>query len=106
VNVRLVDRPASVIAGRVMREVPAGAEMLPSSALAIEGGGEIATDPREAKGPKSLDRMFQFDIQLEGMPQLDHFGQRAFVRFAHHKEPLLVQWYRSLRLLFLSSFNV
>jgi putative peptide zinc metalloprotease protein len=106
VSVRLADRPDVVIGGTVLREVPAGADMLPSLALSVEGGGEIATDPREAKGPKSLERMFQFDLQLDDSTRLEYFGQRAFVRFNHLKEPLLVQWYRNLRLLFLSSFNV
>jgi len=106
VSIRVADRPSVVINGRVLREVPAGADMLPSLALSIEGGGEIATDPREVKGPKALERMFQFDLQLDDSTRIEYFGQRAFVRFNHHKEPLLVQWYRSLRLLFLSSFNV
>jgi putative peptide zinc metalloprotease protein len=104
--VRLVDQPESILEGKVLREVPAGGEYLPSPALAAEGGGEIATDPRDTKGPRSLQRMFQLDVALDGMSRVDHFGQRAFVRFEHQMEPLSVQWYRSIRLLFLSSFNV
>ena len=104
--VRLVDQPESVLAGKVLREVPSGGEYLPSPALAAEGGGEIATDPRDTKGPKALQRMFQLDVELGGMSHVDHFGQRVFVRFEHEMEPLSVQWYRSIRLLFLSSFNV
>jgi putative peptide zinc metalloprotease protein len=104
--VRLVDQPESILEGKVLREVPAGGEYLPSPALAAEGGGEIATDPRDTKGPRSLQRMFQLDVALDGMSRVDHFGQRAFVRFEHQTEPLSVQWYRSIRLLFLSSFNV
>ena len=89
-----------------MREVPAGDETLPSPALAAQGGGEIATDPRETKNPKALERVFQFDVELDGAARVDHFGQRVFVRFEHRMEPLSVQWYRSIRLLFLRSFNV
>jgi len=106
VRVRLVDQPDTVLEGRISREVPAGDEYLPSPALAAEGGGEIATDPRDTKGPKALQRMFQLDVELEGTGAMDHFGQRVFVRFEHKMEPLSVQWYRSIRLLFLSSFNV
>jgi putative peptide zinc metalloprotease protein len=106
VRVRRVDDPHAVLSGKVAREVPAGGEYLPSSALATEGGGEIAVDPRDTKGPKALQRIFQFDIELDGLSHVDQFGQRVLVRFEHRMEPLSVQWYRSIRLLFLSSFNV
>jgi putative peptide zinc metalloprotease protein len=105
-RIRLVDRPQFAHEGKVLREVPAGGEYLPSPALAIEGGGEIATDPRDSKGPKALERMFQFDVELAGIGQVDRFGQRLFVRFEHQMEPLWARWYRSIRLLFLSSFHV
>jgi putative peptide zinc metalloprotease protein len=106
VQVRLSESPLPVLEGRVVREVPAGDETLPSTALASQGGGEIATDPREAKVPKALRRVFQFDVELDGTDRLDYFGQRVYVRFEHEREPLLVQWYRSIRLLFLTSFYV
>jgi putative peptide zinc metalloprotease protein len=106
VRVRPVDQPQLILKGKVLREVPLGDEYLPSAALATEGGGDIAIDPRDTKGPKSLQRMFQFDIELAGIGQVDHFGQRVFVRFEHQKEPLSVQWYRSIRLLFLTNFHV
>jgi putative peptide zinc metalloprotease protein len=106
VEVRAVDQPGVVWQGKLVRAVPSGGEFLPSKALAIEGGGEIATDPRETKGPKALQRVFQFDVELQDVKRIDHFGQRVFVRFAHTMEPLGIQWYRSVRLLFLSSFNV
>ncbi len=106
VRVRLVDHPEVALDGRVLREVPAGDEMLPSAALAVEGGGEIGTDPRGTKGPKALQRVFQFDIELDGISPADHFGERVWVRFEHRSEPLAMQWYRSIRLLFLSALNV
>jgi putative peptide zinc metalloprotease protein len=106
VRVRLSEGSLPVLEGRVVREVPAGDEMLPSPALASQGGGEIATDPREAKGSRALRRVFQFDVELDAPDRLDHFGQRVYVRFEHEMEPLSVQWYRSIRLLFLTSFYV
>ena len=106
VRVRLIDRPDLVVDGRVVRQVPAGEAYLPSRALAIEGGGEIATDPRDPKGPKALERMFQFDVALEGLPRLEIFGERVYVRFDHRMEPLALRWYRAVRLLFLSRFGV
>ncbi|HXL75360.1 MAG TPA: hypothetical protein VN967_05850, partial [Burkholderiales bacterium] len=106
VRVRLVDRPEVIAEGRVVRQVPAGEAYLPSRALATEGGGEIAIDPRDSKGPRALERMFQFDVALAGIPRLETFGARAYVRFDHRMEPLCLRWYRAVRVLFLSRFGV
>jgi len=106
VRVRRVERAQETWEGKVLREVPGGVEYLPSAALAVEGGGEIAVDPRDTKGPKTLERMFQIDVELQDIIHPDHFGQRVYVRFEHQMQPLAVRIYRSIRLLFLSSFNV
>ena len=106
VEVRLAENPERLLPGQIVREVPAGDELLPSPALAAQMGGDIATDPREQKDPKALQRVFQFDVALAGSGQLHDFGQRVFVRFDHQMEPLALQWYRSIRLLFLTTFNV
>ena len=106
VKVRLVDQPATTWTGHVVRAVPSADEMLPSKALAVDGGGDIATDPRDQRGPKAMQRMFQFDVQLDTDPHFTQFGQRAYVRFAHENEPLFVQWYRRIRLLFLSRLSI
>jgi putative peptide zinc metalloprotease protein len=106
IEVRPVDQPRLVLQGRVVRAVPAGAEYLPTAALGVEGGGDLAVDPRDSKGPKTLQRTFQFDIALTGLEAVNHFGQHVFVRFDHRMEPLAVQWYRSIRLLLLTNFHV
>lgn len=106
IEVRPVDQPSRILEGRVLRAVPAGGEYLPSAALGVEGGGDFAVDPRDGKGPKTLQRTFQFDIELPDLGAVDHFGQHVFVRFDHRMEPLAVQWYRSIRLLLLTNFNV
>ncbi len=86
--------------------MPAGEAYLPSRALAVDGGGQIATDPRDSSGPKALERMFQFDVALDATPALGVFGERAYVRFEHKREPLAARWYRDVRRLFLSRFGV
>jgi putative peptide zinc metalloprotease protein len=106
VRVRMVDQPATIVIGRIVRAVPSGDALLPSKALSLEGGGEIATDPRETKGARAMQRMFQFDVALDLPDPVNHFGQRVYVRFEHDDEPLSVQLYRSVRLLFLSRFSV
>ena len=106
VSVRLVDQPGMVVKGRIVRAVPSGDELLPSRALAVDGGGEITTDPRETKGARAMQRMFQFDVALDLPTPVSYFGQRVYVRFEHEDEPLSVQIYRGVRLLFLSRFSV
>lgn len=113
VQVRLAHLPQRVLTGHVQREVPAGAEYLPSLALSTQGGGQLATDPRDAKGARTLERTFQFDVAVP-LPGPDaaggkvgvYFGEHVFARFEHPPEPLAYQWYRHVRRLFLSHFHV
>ena len=74
--------------------------------MASENGGDIPTDPRDTKGARTLQRTFQFDVELDDTPGFDQFGQRVMVRFDHPGSPLLGQVFRSVRLLFLSRFSV
>jgi putative peptide zinc metalloprotease protein len=106
VDVRLAHQPDVVAPGRILRHVPAGEDRLPSLALAVSGGGKIAVDPRDSTGGKTLERMFQLDIELPAASGLDLYGQRVHVRFDHRMQPLASQWYRSLRQLFLARFDV
>jgi putative peptide zinc metalloprotease protein len=106
VQVRISDHLAQVIEGRVVREVPAGESLLPSRALATSGGGRIVTDPQDPQGTKTLERLFQFDVEIPSGPAAALFGQRVHVRFEHQHEPLGRQWYRSIRRVFLSQFQV
>lgn len=109
VQLRLAHAPDRVLDGRVQREVPAGEEYLPSKVLATEGGGQLATDVRDTRGARTLERTFQFDIAIHdvaaaGAPMF--FGERVHARFEHPAEPIGVQWLRSARRLFLSHFHV
>ena len=106
VEVRLVYEPDTIFPGRIVREVPAGDAQLPSKALATGGGGSLAADPRDPQGVKTLDRIFQLDVAFAPGTGLALFGQRVHVRFTHPKEPLAMQWYRGIRQLFLTRFNV
>ena len=65
----------------------------------------MPVDPRDPKGTKTIERVFQLEIELEA-PAAAMYGGRVFVRFDHVAEPLGQQWYRGLRRLFLTRFNV
>jgi putative peptide zinc metalloprotease protein len=109
VLVRYAHQPDVVLEGRVIREVPSGAEYLPSRALTTDGGGQLATDPRDQKGAKTMERTFQFDVAMDSVPAAlasAHYGERVYVRFDHAREPLGMQMWRGVRRLFLSHFQV
>jgi putative peptide zinc metalloprotease protein len=105
VEVKLPQHPADSWPARLLREVPAGSEELPSKALTDAGGGSFAGDPRYPDQARSFDRTFQFDLELPAAVTPGYFGSRVYIRFSHRAEPLGVQWYRRLRQLFLASFD-
>jgi putative peptide zinc metalloprotease protein len=90
----------------MLREVPSGLEELPTAALGSRGGGHVPVDPNDTKGLKTLERVFYVDLSLPADAIPSAFGGRVFVRFDHAGEPLLSQWHRRVRQLFLSKFNV
>ena len=108
VNVHAVSSPAMVAAidAGVTRLVPAASEELPSPALGSEGGGQVPMNPKDLKGQKAMRKVFQMDLQLPLELGIVNVGGRVYVRFDHGWEPLMAQWYRQGRQLFLSRFNV
>ena len=106
IEVRLAERLTAPISAVLWRVVPAATQQLPSLALSSQGGGAIATDPRDAEGVTTLQRLFQLDVQLTSDARVSNVGGRVYVRFDHGWEPLVQRWYRHLRRLFLARFYV
>jgi putative peptide zinc metalloprotease protein len=105
IDVMLAHRPAPSYRARLAREVPGASDRLPSRALTEAGGGRFVADPRDTSGQiKTLQRTFQFDLELPPEAANANFGSRVLVRFDHGYEPLVQQAYRRLRQLFLSRF--
>ena len=110
-NTRAVEVVAAEWGGRPMqarirREVPGGSSELPSAVLGSGGGGSFALDPRDAKGVKTLSRVFQVELELPEGDYAQYLGARVFVRFDHGYEPMGFQGYRALRRLLLRRFDV
>jgi putative peptide zinc metalloprotease protein len=104
VELKLPGRLGETIPSKLLREVPAGSERLPSKALTEAGGGRLAVDPRDQNQTKTFQRTFQFDLSLpHSTPGL--FGTRVLVRFDHGSEPLGWQWFRRIRQLLLARFD-
>jgi putative peptide zinc metalloprotease protein len=106
VEVRLSERINETVPAVVRRIVPGASEKLPTRALGTAGGGEVALDPSDQHGLTAIQKVFQIDLQLTSQTKLINLGGRSYVRFDHGWAPLGVQWYRKIRQLFLSRFNV
>jgi len=106
VKIRLPERITESLPASLIREVPAGTDQLPATVLSQIGGGKVATDPRDQKGLKTIQKVFLFDIQMPHRAYLFTVGGRVHVRFDHGFEPLAWRWYRAVRQLFLRRFNV
>jgi putative peptide zinc metalloprotease protein len=107
VQIRLAGAAGQTYAGRIVRQVPAARDEVPSPALTPAGGGRIAVDPRDPKGLRTLERVFQVDVAFVAPPPTPlPFGERVYVRFDHAPEPLAVQAGRALRRLMLRHFDV
>jgi putative peptide zinc metalloprotease protein len=111
VLIRLADRHTD-LASHLVRAVPAAETNIPSQALTTANGGTISTDPRDSKGAKAFERLFQFDLALpDGGPAASAlaasgFGTRVFVRFDFAWEPVGTMLYRRIRQGLLSRFEI
>ena len=106
VEVRMVNDMSDPVPARVTRHAAGGGFDLVSSALGTSGGGEIAVDPSQQGGTRSLKRVFDIELVLERPSHAPVFGDRAHVRFDLGPAPLAWQWYLRLRQLFLSQLNL
>ncbi len=101
VSVRLVERPTVKLPAVVLRETPAAIDTLPSAALGVQGGGEIAVRRDDPSGRATAEDVFQVDLGLGEQIRVSGVRARAWVRFDHGSEPILLQWYRRFRQLLL-----
>lgn len=113
VQVRAVGDVGTVVSARVLREVPAATDQLPSMTLSFEGGGRIGLDPQQdpqqdphGRTLKAVETLFVMDLALAPGSRLHQIGRRIYVRFEHAPSPLGVQWYRAGRRLFSRIFHV
>jgi putative peptide zinc metalloprotease protein len=98
-----LDRP---IDAKILREVPAAQQDVPSLALTTRGGGSIALDPSKTQHPQALFSLFQLDVELLDPMRMRTQGSRVYVRFLHGYEPVAWRFLRSTRQFFLGQFRV
>jgi putative peptide zinc metalloprotease protein len=104
VELRWPNAQRQAVSARMLGEVPATVNSLPSSALGDKGGGRIQVDPQAADGTKTQEPIFLFDLQTSR--DADAYpGMRAWVRFDHGDESMLRMLYREWRRTFLKHFE-
>lgn len=105
-DMRLAGRVGEIYSMEMTRQMPAGVDQLPTTALSLSGGGRIPTLPNDPEGLKTIERIFLIDFRLPPDAASSAFGERVHVRFNHGYEPFAMQALRRLRQLFLSRFGV
>jgi len=106
VEVKFSEHMAETFEASIKRMVPEADVELPSAALGSAGGGLIPVDPADPEGRHALTTFFQLDISVPHQISDPHIGERVYVRFDYGTMPVGMQWYRSLRQLFLKRFHV
>ncbi len=104
VNVLLAERAWQRLDAGLKRETPAATHTLPSPALGDRAGGSRITDPADKDGIKTLAPVFLVDLTLPANAT-HRVGGRAWVHFDHGASPLIAQWTRHIRQLFLKHFS-
>ena len=106
VQVRLADNIKHLYPAKILREIPAASDVLPSPALGITGGGTIPVNPADEKGEKAFEPVFHIELAFPPGTDVRNIGERVYIRFNHGRESLAMQWYRLARQLFLRTFSV
>lgn len=105
IEVRLAESAGDTVEARLVRDVPAATNELPSPALGDRGGGPHVTDPSDEHGVRTTEPVVVIDLALPPDRVPERVGGRVRVRFDHGMEPIAVQAYRRLRQLFLQHFS-
>ena len=106
VDIVIADWEVDSIQSNIVKKVPGGSYQLPTSALGTYGGGSFPVNPRDNTGRTSIERVFEYELQLPSNYRSTYLGRRVHVRFDHGFEPIGLQVYRAIRQLFLRTFNV
>ncbi|RZI84406.1 MAG: PqqD family peptide modification chaperone [Rubrivivax sp.] len=103
ISVVLDEQPGKVWPARMISEVPAAADRLPSAALGDRSGGRVATDGADPDGLRPTEPQFVIDLALQN--RIPRAGGLARVRLALQPQPLLTTMLQGMRQLFLKHFS-
>ncbi|MBV1877475.1 MAG: hypothetical protein KUG79_07530 [Pseudomonadales bacterium] len=98
-----LDKPVAL---KLLQQVPAASDRLPSRALSQAGGGNFYLDPTDAEGKRALQSHFEFELVVLGPLPTQRSGGRVFVRFDLGAEPIFWRLFRGFRHIFLREFAI
>jgi putative peptide zinc metalloprotease protein len=96
-SVRVRGMAGTAHSAHVTRRVDAGSHRLHNQALATLAGGDVALDPRDRDGGRSLESRFMVELAPETPIDGAQPGMRVRVRFAIEPMPLGTQLVRRVR---------
>lgn len=104
IGLRLADRMGDTRPAHLVRETPAGRDVLPSAVLALDGGGVFAATEASDGTLHTPERLFLVDLAPDALPDAQPmpYGMRVFVRYEFTPTPLAVRLGRAVRRSFLS----
>lgn len=106
IRLRFASSPGVEQTAHISQLVPAASHALPSLALGVEGGGRIALDPGAYDEPRAYARYYPFELVSDTSLPIERIGERVYVRFVHHAEPLGFRLFRQVRRVFLRRLDV
>lgn len=102
-SVVLDEQPGRVWPAKMIGEVPAASDKLPSKALGDRSGGRVPTDGSDPDGLRPTEPQFVIDLLLDS--RIPRAGGLARVRIDLTPQPLLTTVTQSVRQLFLKHFS-
>lgn len=100
-HVMLADARGTVLPAKLIRQVPAALERLPSAALGSAAGGPIEVAPDDPDGTRPLQPVFSFEL-LVPQALAERVGARAQVRLTLAPQTLVDRVFFRMRQLLLS----
>lgn len=97
VEVRLKGQPQHFVRAEITQVLKAAQQQLPSPALSLTAGGQMATNPEDKHGTEATERFYEVRIGCPkdaGVPLM--YGQRVVVRLELPSKSLAAQWWRSI----------
>jgi putative peptide zinc metalloprotease protein len=102
-SVVLDEQPGRVWPAKMIGEVPAASDRLPSAALGDRSGGRVPTDGSDSDGLRPTEPQFVIDVALTG--RIPRTGGLARVRIELTPQPLLSTMGQTARQLLLKHFS-
>lgn len=106
-EIKLFGQAGETVEVTEQRVIPAEQEKLPSAAVGWAGGGDVAVDPSDQQGTRTVEPFFEVRAGVAPPPGVELLhGRGGRIRFDLPAEPLLKQWVRKFRQLLQRRYGI